>query len=66
MPVNSEVRKSLETKVLDSILRTLNFYNSQLDQITTGDTALSLKLLKGEQTVHYINSQTKHSFDFRR
>lgn len=40
--------KRLESKVLDSITRTLNFYDSQLGDITKGDTSIALKTLKGK------------------
>lgn len=38
---------TLERDVLDSIVRMLNFYESQLDEIKTADSVLSLKMLKG-------------------
>lgn len=51
IPLNSEDFKSLETKVQDSITRTLTFYDLQLGDITTGDTSLALQILKGKQGV---------------
>lgn len=39
--------KRLESKVLDSITRTLNFYDSQLGDITKGDTSHRFKNTEG-------------------
>lgn len=58
IPVNSKVLKNLEIKVLDSITRTLSFYGSQLDEISTADTALTLKMLKGKQRLAFLPSKT--------
>ncbi|KAJ6636456.1 hypothetical protein Bhyg_15046 [Pseudolycoriella hygida] len=58
--VNSEGRENLLNKVLDSLMRILNFYEAQLEDITTDDASLSIKMLKEIDDKHGKVFQEKY------
>ncbi|KAJ6645444.1 UPF0764 protein C16orf89 like [Pseudolycoriella hygida] len=61
--VSSKDRDQLESEVLDSIIRTLKFYEAQLDDIVTDDSSLTIKMVKDADDKHGKVLQQNYPLD---